>query len=224
MPRYSSCLFANRGRVDAVSYSFSPIMNTTCGGVSPWNLKGSPPINWSLVVVGHTRCSICSTTSEVPRKWFTYGHFAGLYIASVRSRTSSTFLPLRVKLRNPNGRPSTHMFVCTPTRSTLWISRVSSRFQISMPLSLIASRSGSISINFTCRFQGLRGLRPNLVKYSAQAACSSGSSSSPPSEWSIGYPWLSSTWSIQWHQFWMSFGCTAVGGVAWARLRAGWFL
>ena len=91
------------------------------------------------------------------------GQRAGLYMASVRSRTSSTFFPLRVMLRRPNGRPRTHMFVCTPTSITFLMPCASSRFQISNPLSLIASRSALMSIRSTCSPWASR-VAPNVGK------------------------------------------------------------
>ena len=84
---------------------------------------------------------MCSTIRSVPSKWLTYGHCRELYIVSVRSRIRTTFLPCRASCRRPNGRPSTHMLVWTPMRMTLLMPRLSSRFQISTPESLMASSS-----------------------------------------------------------------------------------
>ncbi len=48
-----------------------------------------------LHIVGHQNFSIYAMTSCVPSSWLTYGGSAGLYIASVISRTSITFRPHR---------------------------------------------------------------------------------------------------------------------------------
>src|SRR3954462_14028268 len=82
------------------------------GYLSPLNRNSFPPAIWSDVIVGQTNFSTCSTISRVPSKWLTYGGIFGLYMVSVRSRTRATVLPFLAICRRPNGRPSTHMFVC----------------------------------------------------------------------------------------------------------------
>ena len=50
-------------------------------------------------------------------------------------------MPFFAICRRPKGRPATHMFTWTPMRMTLSMLRASRRFQISTPLSLMASLS-----------------------------------------------------------------------------------
>ena len=85
-------------------------------------------------------------------------------MASVRSWLEQHVFPLQVMLRRPNGRPRTHMFVCTPTSITFLMPCASSRFQISNPLSLIASRSALMSIRSTCLCHGASRVAPNVGK------------------------------------------------------------
>ena len=87
--------------------------------------------------MGQTYCSICSTIRSVPLKWLTYGGMAGLYIVSVMSRTSTTFLPFLAICRRPNGRPSTHMLVWTPTSMTFLMPKCSRMLQFSTPSSVM---------------------------------------------------------------------------------------
>src|SRR4051812_33997565 len=122
---------------------------------SPANRNASLPVTSVLRHVGHQYFSTCSTTSCVPAKWLTPGGRSGLYIVSVRSRISATFLPSFTNCRIANGRPSTHMFRCTPQISTLSIFRAASRFHTSCPLSLMAS-PGRILMPAACRFHGER--------------------------------------------------------------------
>ena len=88
-------------------------------------------MTWSEVIVGQTNFSMCSTIRSVPRKWLTWGARAGLYMVSVMSRMRTTCLPFFAICLRPNGRPSTHMFVCTPIRITFLMPRSSSRPAIS---------------------------------------------------------------------------------------------
>ena len=76
-----------------------------------------------LVNDGHQNFSTCSTTKSVPAKWLTNGFIRGSYIVSVRSLINATFFPHRTISRIPNGLPSTHMFKCTPIRTTFSIRR-----------------------------------------------------------------------------------------------------
>ncbi len=92
---------------------------------------------WSLVIVGQTNFSMCSMIRSVPVKWLTYGQDSGLYIVSVRSRISTTCLPFLASRRSPNGRPRTHMLVCTPVRMTFLMPRDSRMFHVSSPWSVM---------------------------------------------------------------------------------------
>ena len=161
------------------------------------------------MIVGQTYFSMCSTISSVPRKWLTNGAFRGLYMVSVMSRTSTTFLPQRAMFRRPNGRPITHMFVCTPMIITFSTPRRASRFHTSTPESLIASASW-ISMASTC----LRHGEPPLQR---------GRQSQPPSDWSIGHLTPFSE-SIPRHHLPMPSGRSAARGAPRARFRPGWSL
>ena len=90
------------------------------------------------------------------------------------------------------------------------------------PESLIAS-SFVIVMPACWLFHGAFGFRPIAASFACHSACSAGSSSSPPSVWSIGYFPFSSA-GILWHHFSMSFGSSFTFGAAWARFRAGWSL
>ena len=92
---------------------------TTLGRLSEENRKGGLPVRSVEAIVGQMYFSIYSSTTLVPAKWLTFGDIFGLYIVSVMSRMMTTFLPQRARLRAPNGRPTTHMFVWTPIRMTL---------------------------------------------------------------------------------------------------------
>ena len=80
-------------------------------------------------MVGQTCRSMCEIISAVPSLWLTCGHAFGLYIESVMSRISTTFTPFLASWRRPNGRPSTHMLVCTPTRITFLMLPACKMFQ-----------------------------------------------------------------------------------------------
>ena len=105
--------------------------------------EASPPVastsTCSLVIVGHQFFSTCSITRSVPRSCGTNGLFRGLYIVSVRSRTSTTFFPSFRNCRMPNGRPRMHMLAWTPQTMTLSMPRCWRRFHTSRPSALMAS-------------------------------------------------------------------------------------
>ena len=65
-------------------------------------------------MVGAQYFSMCSITSSVPAAWDTNGRDAGLYIASVRSRTKTQRSPHLDIWRTPKGRFRMHMLACTP--------------------------------------------------------------------------------------------------------------